>query len=134
MSITNITKRVANFYDDKGEWIAKKAFSKTANTINFAGGTFNVLHDKASYTLVKRWYWNVYNYHYNINNPDAFKFGKVAESIISPEVYYVHLNTNMLKKLNDLNKKKFQLDIKIILLLIGAAILGYFLLTGHKIA
>lgn len=130
MSITAIKKRIAIFYDDKGEQIARKGFSKTANTITYGNRSFNVFHDKASTTLIKRWYWNVEQYHYNINNPNPFMLNKKCEPILDSENYNIQLNTKVARDLNDLSKKGFNLDLKTILIGLGIIAVAYLLLSG----
>lgn len=104
MSITNITKRIGAFYDDKGEYIGKKGFSKTDKSFDFAQGSFNVVPEKVTYTEVKRWYWDVHIYHYNINNPNPFNFSKKVEPIMDAELYNIMLKTKIARDLNDLAK------------------------------
>ena len=94
MSITNVKKRIAVFYDDKGEQLGKKAFSKTSKSFDYAGKSFNIFQDDATFTTTKRWYWDVEQYHYNINNPNPFLLNKKHEPIMDSEMYNIQLKTD----------------------------------------
>jgi len=135
MSITNIKKRIACFYDDKGEFIGKKAFSKTDKLLDYEGRTFNIFQDGISSTKMKRWYWDVEQYHYNINNPNPFLLNKKCEPKVDSEVYNIQLKTKVMRDLNDLSKGSIfgNLNAKTIFILAGVAILLYLLFT-KKIA
>jgi hypothetical protein len=130
MSITNVKKRVAIFYDDKGEQLGKKGFSKVAKTFDYCGNSYNVFADNASFTTIKRWYWDVEQYHYNINNPNPFLLNKKCEPILDSEMYNVQLKTKVARELNDLSKSGLKLDFKTVLIGLGILVVVYMVLTG----
>lgn len=130
MSITGITKRIACFYDNKGDYLGKKAFSNTEKVFDYAGCSFNVVHEDVTITKLKRWYWNLDIYHYNINNPMPLDFKKTVEPIIDSELYNIQLKTKVARDLNDLSKTGLQLNAKTILIGIGILVIGWLVMTG----
>lgn len=136
MSITNIKKRVACFYDDKGEYIGKKSFSKTAQTFKFNNKAFNIYHGDDTFlvtsTLIKRWYWDIELYHYNINNPNPIILNKKAEPILDSEMYNIQLETKVARDLNDLSKGGLfdNLNMKTVFILIIIGAIVYLVASG----
>ena len=132
MSITNIKRRIAYFYDDKGEFIGKRSFSKTAKTFDFQNRSFNAMPESASFNLIKRWYWDIECYHYNINNPNPFFFDKKGEPIIDSEMYNIQLKTKVARDLNNLaNPGLFaNLDFKTIMIILIAVAVVYMIASG----
>ena len=128
MSITNIKRRIAVFYDDKGEQIGRKGFSKTAKLVNFQDKAFNVYHE-ASSTLYKRWYWDINQYHYNINNPNPLILNKKCEPVLDSEVYNVQLKTKVMRDLNDLAKGNFNISPKMIIICVIIIAVAYMIAT-----
>lgn len=128
MSVTNIKRRVAVFYDDKGEQIGRKGFSKTAKLVYFQDKAFNVFHE-ASSTLYKRWYWDINQYHYNINNPNPLILNKRSEPILDSEVYNVQLKTKVIRDLNDLAKGNLTLSPKVIIIGLIVIVAIYMIVT-----
>lgn len=130
MSITRIRKRVAYFVDDKGSFIGSKGFSLTSKTFKYENKSYNINHEKATFILFKRWYWDIEVYIYNINNPDPYILQKTAEPLMDAEMYNIQLESNFAKQLNEMSKGKIKIDFKtIIIILIGIAIL-YLLFTN----
>jgi hypothetical protein len=132
MSITNVKKRIACFYDDKGEFLSKKGFSKTAKTFDYDGKSYNIYQDDATATKVKRWYWDLEEYHYNINNPNPMLLNKKAEPILDSEMYNIQLKTKVARDLNDLSKKGLfaNLDFKTAMVILIVIVVIYMLATG----
>lgn len=132
MAITGIKKRVACFYDDKGEFLGKKGFSKTAKILEYRGGSYNIFQEGATFTTLKRWYWDVEQYHYNINNPNPFLLNKKAEPIIDSEIYDIQLKTKVARDLNDLSKKSWlaSLDFKTVIIILAIIVVIYMIATG----
>ena len=133
MSITNITKRIAVFYDDKGEEIGKKSFSKTDKTFKYKGRSYNNYHDEATFTTIKRWYWDIELYHYNINNPNPMVINKKVEPILDSETYNVMLETKVIRDLNNVGAKGLLANITPLQIIIGVVILVvvYLFATGQ---
>jgi hypothetical protein len=126
-------KRIAVFYDDKGEYLGKKGFSKWDSLIKTKTKTYNVLKDKASITKIKS-IWRDKEYtHYNVNNPNPFLFDKKGEPILDAEVYNVQLETKVMRDLNNLSKEGFK--ITPLMIIIGVVVVGIaiYLLTGHSV-
>lgn len=130
MAITGIKKRIACFYDDKGEFLDKKGFSKTASTLDYGDRSFNVYQDGVTVTKIKRWYWDIELYHYNFNNPNPMILNKKHEPIIDSEMYNIQLKTKVARDLNDLSKGGLKLNWKTILIGLVIIAIIYALATG----
>jgi hypothetical protein len=131
MSITGIKKRIACFYDDKGDYLGSCGFSKTEKHFEYENRRFNVFHDNVTYTKFSRWYWDVEIYHYNINNPNPLDLKKKVEPIFDAEMYNIQIKTEVAKKLNDLANPSWlkNLSFGTIALFVIIAIVGYMLIT-----
>lgn len=134
-NLTGIKRYWAWFYDDRGEFIGKSRFSKYDSKFKFKNKQFNVIRDKATEVKLDYVLWEKRVYQYNINNPNPFILDKKHEPIINSEVYNIHLETKIIKDLNDLSKSGLSAlltprNIIIALILIG--IITY-VATGHKI-
>jgi hypothetical protein len=130
MSITGTKKRIACFYDDKGEFLDKKSFSKTAKTLDYDNKTYNVFQDNATITKIKRWYWDLELYHYNINNPNPMVLNKKLEPILDAEMYNIQLKTKVARDLNDLANPGFKLNWKTGLIAVAVIVIIYMVATG----
>lgn len=126
----------AIFYDDKGDFVEVKQFSRKEKTFKaFGNKSFNI-NLNASYFDRKHFFFDKRYFYYNINNPNPILMNKKAEPIMDSESYNVNLETKVLRDLNELSKGKGWLSnlstqqIIIILAIIGAII--YFA-TGGKI-
>jgi hypothetical protein len=133
MAITGIKKRLAVFYDDKGEEVGKKSFSSTAKLITFKGRSFNVFSDCSSFTSMKRWYWDLEIYHYPLDNPNPLVLNKKCEPLMDSEAYNVQLTTKVLKDLNEHGKKGLLSSLTPMQIIIGLVVVValYFILTGQ---
>jgi hypothetical protein len=130
MSITGIKRRVACFYDDKGEFLGKKGFNKKASLLDYKDRSYNVLQTGVTSTPVKRWYWDLEQYHYNINNPNPLNLSKRVEPILSSEMYNIQLKTKVARDLNDLAKPGFKFDFKTVMIIVAILAVIYALSTG----
>jgi len=130
MSITGIKKRIACFYDDKGEFLGKISFDKTSSTFDYGNRSYNVFHDDATVTKIKRWYWDLELYKYNINNPNPMILNKKCEPILDAEMFNIQLKTKVARDLNDLTNPGFKLTWKTALIGIIAIIIIYMVATG----
>lgn len=129
MSITGIKKRIACFLDDKGEFIGKKSFSNTQETFDYGNKSYNVFHKLQSYVIIKRWYWDLEIYFYNINNPNPLILNKKLEPVLSSEMYNIQLKTKVARDLNNL-AGGFKLDFKTIMIGLAILIVVYLIATG----
>lgn len=133
MSITQIVRRIAYFYDDKGRFVGKKTFRKTDSLITFQGRKFNVNYN-ATWTYFNRWYWDLEVYQYNLNNPDPFLLNKKCQPLMSSEQYNIQLETKVARDLNDLAKGNFLANLNWTYILIGlGVIIALYLLATHQI-
>lgn len=130
MSITQIVRRIAYFYDDKGRFVGKKTFRKTDSLITFQGRKYNINYN-ATWTYFNRWYWDLEVYQYSLNNPDPFLLNKKGEPLMNSEQYNIQLETKVARDLNDLSKGNFlaNLNWKAILIIGGILVLAYLLYT-----
>lgn len=145
----------ARFTDAAGQKHGKQHFSKNAKTFRYAKGTYNVNLKCPTYeddTIIP-YIWEKRRYLYNIefSNPIELTQPKKEELLeylkkmpkdtvlvvppLSPELYRIQLETEVMKKLNDLTKDGIMQyltprNIIIGLIAIGIAI---YVGTGHKL-
>lgn len=131
MAITRILKYVAVFLDDEGNEVGQKSFKPTEKSFKFKGGSYNIVIDKATFTTVNRWYWDVQQYYYNINDPMPLILNKKCEPVIDAKIYNAVLETDFAKKIAALSRG-IKLDFKMILIII-AVIAGIYLMSTGKL-
>lgn len=138
MAFLNTT--TATFYDDKGEYLGKKNFSKKAKNFEYGTsknkGLYNVILN-ASFreTSIFPLLWKRRTYFYNISNSNPLVLNKKAEPLLSPEMYFIQIKTEIAKKLNDLAKTGFleYLTPRNIIIGIVVLVLLYFIASGKKL-
>ena len=134
MSITRIRKRVAVFYNNRGDEIGSKGFSRSQAIIKFDGGSYNspnCFTERISYTTFYRWYWDVDTYHYILGNPNPVQLDKRGEPLINSDVYHTLLENKRMLELNELSKpKSILLNWKFLLIFGIVALIVILSLTG----
>lgn len=127
--------RKAEFYDDRGEFLNTKWFSKHKPTFKFQEKTFINDTKNPSFKLAKGLLYNTKFYHYNINNPKPLVLNhKVEAGEITSEQLNIIIETDVLKKLNSVNSGFLaNLDFKTIAIIAVVCIAGYYIFKNGGI-
>lgn len=132
-------RRVANFFNKKGEFIGKCSFSIKDKKFNYSKGTYNIDPD-ASFTKSSNLICEVYDYYYTINSPDPIYIGIGTKGNgfsekLTPETYKAILDADFIKKINALANTGWSDVFTMKNLLIGGAVLLalWYFASGGKI-
>lgn len=132
-----ITLYKAFFFNERGEFLGKKGFSKFKRSFVFKEGRYNTDLKEASYfisttipLLIKSKI-----YFYNISNPSPLKLDKKAEPILNPDTFNTIIETKVIKDINNLPNKSLGDLLTPQNLLIGLVVIGilYYLLSGGSV-
>lgn len=96
------------FWDENGEYLGKQPFKRHQKEFKFKNGTYLVKLKEGSYFERKGIFINKRYYLYNIKQSHPIKMNNKSNHYIDPEDFSTLLETNQLKKLNDVNKKGLQ--------------------------
>jgi hypothetical protein len=131
MSLTGVKLFFANFFDEKGDFIKRIHIDQFQPIFNFRKKAYNVIKE-ASYIDLGGILWDKRFYFYKIDNTNPIKFDKKVEPILEPELYNILLETETAKKLND-SHKKFNIDFKMILIILAVLGIGYYIIKNGGI-
>lgn len=129
-----ITKYIAQFWDEKGNYIGSTSFNRLKKTLKYKNKIYHIKIKEGSYYkrknlslgLVDKTY-----YQYNISCSDPLIMDKKVEPKINPEDYNTMLETSVIRKLNNINNNIFdKIDFKKVLIGLGVLVVGYLVITG----
>lgn len=125
------------FWDEKGEFLKNVRFNKNNKTFSFSSKAYNIKLKDGSYFDKNGFLWDNRYYIYNKSCPDPILMDKKVQPQIDPEDYNTILETNHLKKLNDIGKENFLTNLlkdPKSLIIVAIFVVGlYLLLTGQLI-
>lgn len=125
-------KHKALFFDNQGHYVGFQKIDYNKSFFKFKNGCYNFLPLKSSYFKLHYWFSTTKYYIYTLGNPSPILLDNKPE-IIDAKAYKSILETDLIKKLNDLSNGGFLDFLKnpkvlIILLIIGAII--WWLMSG----
>lgn len=99
-------------FDDTGKFENIISIPNKERKFNYSNGAYNIKLKEGSYFEKKNFWGKKRRYYiYNKSCCDPFQIGKEKNALIHPEDYHTLLNTEQLKKLNDVNSKKSLSDL-----------------------
>lgn len=119
--ITDWCKHKALFFDRQGHYVGIKKVRWYEESFAFKDRLYNFLPDKASYFKLKFWFSSVKYYMYNYDDPNPICLDGENKPVLHPEAYKRILETDLIKKLNDLPNQgllSFLLQPKVLITLI----------------
>lgn len=134
MGLLGFKVRKAMIFDKRGEFLAFQWFSKHAKTFSWKDNAFIVNFECPTFVDFKGLLWDTRYYFYNREHPNPINHEHNRKVILSPDELNIMLETNTAKKLNDLQKKGLQLNVKMIIIILAILGVGWYLISGGKIA
>lgn len=132
--ITDWCKHKALIFDAQGHFIGIKNIDYKEESFVFKNRIFNFLPGEASFFKLRYWFSTTKYYFYNFDNPMPICLDGENKSVINPIAYKRILETDLIKKLNDLARNNFlswllQPKVLIILVIIIGAV--WFFASGN---
>lgn len=134
--ITDWCKHKALFFDSVGYPVGIKKIHWSEPTFAFEDRIYNFLPDKCSFFKIKNIFSSTKYYFYNIENSNPILLNGENKGIIDPVAYKRILETDLIKKLNDLSKSNFLAWLmrpKVLLIVIVAILVIYYFASGHTL-
>lgn len=126
-------KYFAVMCDPNGRQLDVLKIPRKEKKFNYGNGTYNIKIKEASYIQRKNWRGKKRRYFiYNTSYSDPFTFDKKQQPLINPEDYATLIESEQLKKLNDVNKKGLEgiLNAKTIITAVVVLIGTYLVFSG----
>jgi len=136
--ITDWCKHKALFFDECGRFVGKSKKIKVGNlTFSYKDKSYNFIPEKATYFKLTYWFSTTKFYIYRLDNPNPILLNGVDKAVINPETYRQILESDLIKKLNEVSKKNIfawlmQPKVLLVILIIGA--IAWYFLSGHTLS
>lgn len=133
---TDWCRHRALFFDDLGHYVGCCNLKYSEPTFGFKGRLYNFLPERSSFFKFRTLFSTRKFYFYTVRDPMPLVLDSKSAPIVDSKAYKHIMQTDLIKKLNDLQKNDFfswLFQPKIIIpLIIGIAVLWY-ILQGGKI-
>jgi hypothetical protein len=136
--ITDWCKHKALFFDECGRFVGVSKKIKVGDLkFSHKDKSYNFIPEKSTYFKLMYWFSTTKYYLYRIDNPMPLLLNGVDKAVIDPTVYNQILETDLIKKLNEVSKKNIfawlmQPKILLVILIIGA--IAWYFLSGHTLS
>lgn len=110
--ITDWCSHYAIFYDSQGHYVGRKKLDFAQPTFTFLHRGYNFIPLKSSFFKVQHVFNSTKYYFYSLDNPNPLLIkNKLETPVLTSEEFGVLLETDVIKKLNDLSKKNWLLEL-----------------------
>lgn len=125
----------AKMFDDKGEFVENVLFSAKETTFKYRKGSYVIDLNCPSYFDDTNYLWDTRYFFYNIGNPSPKILSKKEQPIINADVFNVIMETDIMRKLNELSKDGLQkyLTFRNIIIVVGGILVYYYISTNGGI-
>lgn len=142
-SLLDYTKHYAVFYDDNGNYHGRKRIKKDSSVFSYCGRSYVFRPFHSTFFKDTGMIWKTRYYHYHVNNPEPLIIKQNYKPFMTASQFNIVIETDALKKLNDLANESLLSKIftakNIIIGLIAIAIIyfgsttSWFGLTGSEV-